>query len=321
MNVFLKFVADNPLAYPYIGCIFAAFLGFVATLFYGARVKKILTLLKGPVPKLSETAELRAFEEQRKRLRDKADSSGLLAGVGSVISILLMVWLYRSDDSNNYILVSAAILLLASLVQFICAGWRCDTKCLDILESRPELACLKYLDNLPEVGKKSTDGKLFWATLDDYARILEVSKNEAYSRTNAPMESIEAKALSDAQWKASHEERPFEGELVLLVWRDGSSKHKVKTVVTKVTSVEDAAAESLITRPGKAFITAASHKFCGGKVAHYCDTPNEKIERGWLTTADRAHVLLASLRWLNDDQRQYCYQLINPGQSYPPIAQ
>jgi hypothetical protein len=315
-----KYINENPLAYAYLGCIAVALVGFIAILFYSARTKRLLALLKGPVPKLSESNLLREFDNERAWLRDKADSAGFLAGLCTVACIILMFWLYRTDNGYTLPLIIAAVLQSATVLEYLFGGCRYDSHIYNVLTNRPELSCLKYLPHLPQVTKNSADGKLYWATLDDFTYAFNIGKNEAQRRISTPLEASEAKALSDAQWHASHEERPLEGELVLLLWRDGTN-HKIKTVVTKVKSVVDAPAETLMTRPGKAIIKAASYKFCGGKVAHFCDAPNERIERGWLATADRAHVLLASLRWLDDEQREYCYQLISPGKAYPPISQ
>src|ERR1700733_8166130 len=65
----VKFVAEDPLAYAYLGCIAAALVGFIAILFYSARTKRLLKLLKGPVPRLSDSKMLRQFEEKRTGLR------------------------------------------------------------------------------------------------------------------------------------------------------------------------------------------------------------------------------------------------------------
>ncbi len=315
-NLFLQWIANDPNAYQFLICIAAGIGCLIATCFYRARAKAILILLLGPVPKLSESTQLRQFEQQRERLRSSADNAATFAGVFGIITVLMLFWLFKSDTDYTVLLLSGALVLaIGVLVQIVIAN-QYDSQCDRLVAHRPELACLHYLRNLPEAPKGSSEDKLFWATLDDYVYAFDVGRNAGQRQ---PLDALEAKTLSDAQWSANHDEIPLAGDMVLIVWRDGTNQ-RVKVVVTKIKSVEDAPAESLMTTPGKFIIKAASQKFCGGKVAHYCDAPNEKIERGWLATADRAHVLLASLRWLDDHQREYCYQVINPGKSYPAIS-
>jgi hypothetical protein len=290
MNLFLHFINSNPLAYQYIGCTAAGVLGLLAAWLHSRRTKRAVQLLQGPVPKLSERALLTEFEAKLEELREKAATPGFFTGLFSVICIFLMFWLYRQDYERSPILIADLVLQSSVVLVYLFGSLRHENQASDLLAGRPELASLKYLNQLPQETKKSTDGKLFWATLDDFVCAFDIGK----SAHNSPaLEANQAKFLSDAQWTATHDEKPLQGELALIVWRDGSN-HKIKAVVTKITSVEDAPAETLITRPGIAIIKAASQKFCGGRVAHYSDTPNEKIERGWLATADRAHILLAS---------------------------
>jgi hypothetical protein len=324
LKEFLKFVAENPLAYPYLACGGAAILGLIATCFYGWRAKRVLKHLEGPVPELSETALLRQFEYRHQALRYKAQNPGILAAICSVVNIILIVWLYRGDvEASSILLIGATALQGASLLTYLIWGCRYDSNSDNLLYSRPELNRLKYLPMLPEVKSeadqlKADECRLYWGSLDDFVCAFDIGK---YEVLKAPaLDQHEAKALSDAQWQAIHGEKPLKGELVLLLWRDGS-KRKIKTLVTRITSVEDVPTEALVASSGITNIKAAAEQFCGGRVAHFSGIPNDKIERGWLTTADRAHILLASLGWLSRDQQEVCYQLINPGKPYPELSE
>jgi len=320
-----KAIWEHPPSLVYIICMATALTGFISTVCYTAKTRRIFALLKGPVPKMSDSKGLATFQESRKALRAKADDCGVLGVASSFICVLLLVLLYgffNNDQKMYYIFASA--LQLSTVVYFVFGCIRSDTRIENILAQRAELSCLKYYDALTKRRKpkgkgqsKETKERYFWGSLDDSCMDLVISDREAQQRIAAPIDLQTSKRLSDAIWTASHDEKPLANEPVLIIWRDGQNK-KVKMVVSKAATVEDVPAESLITSPGKAMITAAGEQFCGGKVAYFCGKPNTRIERGWLATADRAHVLLGSLRWLDDDQRQFCYQLINPGESYPP---
>jgi len=314
-----KAFVEHPPSLAHIICMAAALVGLISTLSYTVKTRRILALLRGPVPRMSDSKGLALFQESRKNLRDKADSCGILGVFCSFICILMLVLLYRfgDDDQHLYYLI-AVQLQAATVLYFVFSCLRNDTRIDNILGQRAELSCLKYYDALIERKKPAGKSKdvYFWGSLDDFCMNFVISDKDAQQRVSAPIDVEMSKRLSDAIWTASHDEKPLVDEPVLIIWRDGQKKH-VKMVVSKATSVEDVPAESLITSTGKAMITAAQEQFCGGKVAYFCGTPSTRIERGWLTTADRAHVLLSSLRWLDDDQRQFCYQLINPGQAYP----
>ncbi|MBS1991451.1 MAG: hypothetical protein JSS83_13095 [Cyanobacteria bacterium SZAS LIN-3] len=322
MDAILKLMAANPPSITYIMCMAAALTGLISTIGYVVRTRRIINLLSGPIPKMSDRDEVTKFQEQRKALQDSADSCGILGVGASFVCILLLFLLYDSfkGDQSIYFLV-AALLQAATILEFVFNCIRNDNRIENILETRTELSCLKYLERLV-ARRRKTEGKarskdqLFWGSLDDFACDFFIPDKEAQKRIAAPVDFEAARSLSDALWRAGHQERPVVNEPVLLIWRDGRDKN-VKMVVSKVLSVEDVPAESLVTSTGTAIIEAAQEKFCGGKVAYFCGTPSPKIERGWLATADRAHVLLSSLRWLDEDQRQFCYQLINPGKPYP----
>ena len=315
-NVLLNFVQTDPAGYLYLACLTAGLVGLLTISLYCARVKRILKMLQGPVPKLGRRDELREFADRRERLRYKAENAGILTGICTVICIGLLFWLFRSDYSYISLLVAGAVLQSTTALLYAFVGAHYASQCDDLMTTRPELIFLDYLHNLPEAPKGNSEDKLYWATLDDYIYAFSVDKE---ARSNAPLETDEAMVLSDAQWRATHDEKPLPGEMVLLLYRDGRNQ-RIKVLVTKIKSVQDAPAEVLINTPGTSIIKAAGQRFSGGRVAHYCDTANEVIERGWLATADRAHVLLTSLRWMDENQRQFCYQLINPGKPYPAVS-
>jgi hypothetical protein len=312
----LNFIQTDPAGYQYLTCLSAGVIGVLAITLYCARTKRILKMLQGPVPTLSQRAELQEFADRRANLRYKADNAGIWTGISTVVCLGLLFWLFRSDNSYTVLLIIGAALQSTTAILYAFVGATRDTRCEDLMATRPELIFLNYLQNLPEAPKGSTEDKLYWATLDDFVYSFAVDKN---ARSNAPLETDEAMVLSEAQWRATHDEKPLAGEMVLLLYRDGTN-HRIKVLVTKIKSVQDASPDALLNTPGTSVIKAASQKFSGGRIAHYCDTPNEVIERGWLATADRAHVLLTSLRWMEDHQRQFCYQLINPGKPYPTVS-
>jgi len=318
MDILLKFVTDNPLAYQFIVCISAASIAWLGMIFYTMRVKSLLKLLVGPVPKLSENVQLHKFENERRTLREKADGSAILGGFCTLICVGLGSWIYKNEDAFSYLLVVAGTIQILALAQVTFGIMRYGSETERIATQRSELGVLKYVKYLPEGDVKVGD-KLFWGSLDDHSCIFRIGKAEALTMICGPLSLEENSALSDAQWQATNEERPQAGDLALVMWRDGKGK-TIKAMATKITAVREAQAETLMNRPGKVIITAAGEKFCGGKLAYFYGAPNERIERGWLCTADRAHVLLTSLRWLDDEQREVCYQLINPGQSFPPIS-
>ena len=69
-------------------------------------------------------------------------------------------------------------------------------------------------------------------------------------------------------------------------------------------------------------VFCADVNFSGAKIAHFDrlawpETQVNAFTHGWIATRERAHMLLSTLWWLNDDQRIVIYELINPGQPFP----
>ncbi|MBU6453519.1 MAG: hypothetical protein KGS72_17200 [Cyanobacteria bacterium REEB67] len=321
MNGFLYYLEVTPLAYPYLIGVGAALVTALSVLEHTRRCKRLVKFLSGPVPKLNEISAIRNFEGRHAELTDHADNAACLAIFSGFVAILLTCYIWRVAETNQLRpLIFLGALQLFNLFQYICGGGRYASQARDMLEERPDLGCLKYVEKLPPLPSKASEKaeveKLFQGSLDDYVTAFAITPAMAQSRCNAPLEQAYRQTLSDAQWKASQEERPQVNEKVLLVWRD-SAKNRIKVLVTTVKKIEDVAIPGAIPRSGNALITAAGEKFCGGRLAYYCGKPTQKIERGWLATADRAHILLASLQWLDDDQRELCYQLINPGTPLP----
>jgi hypothetical protein len=318
MNNFLQMFAQSPQAYPFAVCLLAALGTALAALRHTFRTRALYRHLCEPVPKISETKAIKTFNDRYVKLKHSSENCIAVAVLCAFVGIFMFLFLLRvSDEEMSALMVLLAVPMAYALLQFFCFGAYWTDRVDAALAHRPQLGIIKYLDNLPAIRKDSEDGpRLFRGSLDDYLVRFEIGAGDTQIRPTTTVELADARKLSDAQWSASHDERPAPGDAVLIIWRD-SKRAWVNVATSRVTKVEDAPAAVTISRPGKAIVTVLNEQFCGGKVAHFCGTPNNKIDRGWIATADRADILLASLDWLDNDQRELCYQLINPGK---PLA-